>query len=149
MVEFVIDEARKDQLKGDIAAFLIDRLRSWECAYRYMNEAEQQTAISDANRSAEHLIDSVSSLIASDGQEVVRAEIVKVVNDGKKIQINLEAPKESEHRHVLFDATGAIAHIALTDPEKFKGGDGPEPEPDQPSMLGEDRPDFPDEGEAA
>ena len=60
MVEFIIDEARKDMLKGDIVSFLIDRLRNWECAYRYMDEEDQKNAISDAQRYAENLIDGVS-----------------------------------------------------------------------------------------
>ena len=45
-------ELAAETLAGDVARFLVDRLRHMECAFRYLNEADQQDVINDARAAA-------------------------------------------------------------------------------------------------
>lgn len=120
-----------DTLTGDIASFLIDRLRDYECSFKFMNEEQQAGAIEDAKRAAANLVGRVVSIIASDGRDTLPVSVKKVENDGDKIKVTIEASKFSEHRHELFDAAGCAAHLIVADASKYEGGEGPKPEPDQ------------------
>jgi hypothetical protein len=120
-----------DTLTGDIASFLIDRLRGYECAFRYMSEDQQASAIEDAMRAAAHLVGRAVSIIAADGRDTIPVSVKKVAHDGDKIQVTMEVSKFSELRHQLFDAAGCAAHLTVADPAKYEGGEGPKPEPDQ------------------
>lgn len=123
-----------DELTGNVASFLIDRLRTQESAYRYMSEDMQKEVIADAGRAAEHLVQSVVRLIASAGRETIPVKIKKVENDGDKIKVTIEASKMDAHRHALFDAAGAFAHITVADHEKYQGGEAPQPDSDQRTL---------------
>lgn len=127
-------EMAADQLTGNITSFLVDRLRNWESAFRYMDEETQKTAIAEASRASRELVEQVVRLVAGEGFETIPVRVKKVENDGDKIKVTIEANKESEHRHELFDAAGFAANLTVVDAEKFEGGDEPEPEPDQPSL---------------
>lgn len=131
--ESLIDLAA-DRLTGNIAAFLIDRLRDWECAYRYMDEKQQAEAIDAANTAAISLVRSVVQIIAADGKETIPVSVKKVVNNGEEIQVTIEASKYHEQRHALFDAAGSAAVLTVIDSEKYEGGDLPKPDPDQPEL---------------
>ncbi len=137
-------ELAADTLTGDVTAFLIDRLRDWECAYRYMPEHQQRAVIDDAMRAAGHLVESVVSIIAADGRETIPIRVKKVENDGAKIKVTIEASKEDANRHALFDAAGCVGHLVVADPEKFSGGDVPAPDPDEPNLPNVDDDELPD-----
>lgn len=123
-----------DTLTGDIASFLIDRLRQPEFAYRFLNEQQQRELIAEAKMAASNLVRVAVGIIASDGRDTIPVSVKKVVNDGDKIQVTIEASKFSEQRHALFDAAGCAAHLTVLDSEKYEGGEGPKPDPDQPDM---------------
>lgn len=123
-----------DTLTGDIASWLIDRLREYECAYRYMSEDQQKTVIAEAKMAAENMVHVACGIMAADGRDTIPVSVKKVVNDGDKIQVTIEASKFSEQRHALFDAAGCAAHLTVIDSEKYQGGEGPKPEPDQRDM---------------
>ena len=125
-----------DTLAGDITSFLIDNLRNLEAAYRYLDEEHQRDLIATAKRNAETMIREAVRLIAADGRDVIPVSIKKVVNDGEKIQVTIEANRSNTHRHSLFDAAGFSAVLTVADPEKYMGGEEPEPEPNQPDLLG-------------
>ena len=128
-----------DQLSGNITGWLIDRLRSYECAYRYMTEDQQKTVINEATMAGGNLVRDVVRLIAGHGRETIPVKIKKVENDGEKIKVTIEGNNADENRHALFDAAGAFARIIVADAEKFIGGDQPEPEPDQRELDTGDR----------
>ena len=123
-----------DELTSNVAGFLINRLRDWESAYRYMTEDMQRAAIEDANRAAENLVREVVSMIAADGREVIPVRVKKVENDGSDIKVTLVGSKMDENRHALFDAAGSNAHLTVADPEQYIGGESPQPDPDQPTL---------------
>ena len=127
-------ELAADPLTGDVAHFLIDRLRSLESAYRYLPEDQQKEIIEDAKRAAGSLVEAAVSIIAADGRDTIPVRVKKVVNDGEKIQVTIEARKEDTHRHALFDAAGCAGHLVVADPDKYAGGEMPVPDPDQPEL---------------
>ena len=133
-----IVELVADQLTGDITSFLIDRFRSWEAAFRYMDEEAQKNVIAEASQASRHLVEEVVRLVAGDGIDVIPVRVKKVENDGDKIKVTMEARKESECRYALFDAAGHMANLTVIDATKYEGGEEPAPDPDQPDLPGSD-----------
>lgn len=123
-----------ETLTGDITTWLIDRLRNFECAYRYMPETEQREAIQSASTAAHRLVVAAVRTIASKGSDAIPVQVKKVVNTGAEVQVTLETSKTNQHRHALFDAAGASAVLVVADPSDFEGGAEPQPDPDQPSL---------------
>lgn len=120
-----------DTLTGDLATWLIDRLRNLECAFRYLSEDQQREQIVSAKQAVERLVKEAVNIIAADGRSSIPGKCVKVVNDGKKLQAVIEVSTSSEHRHDLLDAVNFPVQMLVADAEKFDGGDVPDPEPDQ------------------
>jgi len=123
-----------DTLTGDIASWLIDRLRGLESAYRYLTEDQQREVIAEAKQAAWYMVRQAVGIIAAGGRETIPVTVEKVENDGKRIKVTMEASRLSEHRHTLFDAAGCEAHLSIADPGQFAGGEAPAPEPDQPEL---------------
>ena len=123
-----------DTLTGNVASFLVDRLRDPEFAYRYLNEEQQMEVIADANRAARELVVHVVNIIAADGRDTIPVQVKQVSNDGDKVKVVIEAAKWDEHRHALFDAAGHSARLTVADAERYEGGEGPKATPDQPEL---------------
>jgi len=123
-----------DQLTGNVTSFLVDRLRDWETAFRYMDEEMQKTVIADASRASRDLVEQTVRLVAGEGRDTIMVRVKKVENDGDKIKVAIEATKECESRHQLFDAAGFAATLTVVDASKFEGGEEPAPDPDQPDL---------------
>jgi len=124
-----------DTLSGDLASFLIDNIRNLESAYRYLPESEQRRLITAASESARYVVERAVAIIASKGRAAIPIRVKKVENDGDKIKVTIEANKEDEHRHALFDAAGSLAFLTVADPEEFLGGEEPQPTPDQGDLI--------------
>lgn len=131
--ETTADFAR-DSLTGDIAAFLIDRLRDQQMVLAMMPEDKQRDVIDDAMKAAGNLVAETVSIIAADGRDTIPVQVKKVVNDGDKIQVTIEARKSDTHRHALFDAAGCFAHLTVADVEQYEGGEAPDPDADEPNL---------------
>ncbi len=126
----------EDTLVGDVQSFLIDRLRDQQMVFGMMDEDAQRGVIADAKSAAEHLVERAVEIIAADGKDTIPVTIGKLTHDGKKIAITLECRKEDEHRHALLDATGGIGYLVVAETEKFEGGEAPQPDPNQPDLIG-------------
>jgi len=100
-----------------------------------MGEEAQKDVIADAHRAAENFVDRGVEILAADGKDTIPVVIGKLGHDGKKIAVTLECRKDDEHRYALLDATGGVGYLVVADPEKFKGGETPTPDPDQPDLM--------------
>ena len=75
----------KETLTGDIAAFLIDRLRQFPKPYQQMSEKEQKEQIEMAKEAARNLVSNAVNIVASAGRKTVKAKLIKYsVKDGCK-----------------------------------------------------------------
>lgn len=124
-----------ETLTGDIQAFLVDHFRALDTTFKKLNEDQQRDFIADARRAAESVVTRAVQIIASDGKESIPVTVKKVENNGEEIKISMEASKYDENRHMLFDAAGCSAFLTVADPEKYMGGEAPQPEPDQPELA--------------
>lgn len=122
-------------LTGDIASFLIDRLRHYDVPFKHMSEDQQETAIFTANEAATHLVRQAVGIIAANGRESSPVSIEKVVSDGKKIQATLTIPIHDERRFALLDAVGSRGVLIVADADDYEGGELPKPEPDQRNLI--------------
>ena len=78
----------KETLTGDIAAFLIDRLRQFPKPYQQMSEKEQGEQIEMAKTAARELVSKAVGIVASGGRKTVQAELGKItVDKGLKCEI--------------------------------------------------------------
>ena len=119
-----------DQLVGNIASFMVDRIRD-NAGFKFMPEAQQKEAIDEAKASAVDLVDRAVELIAAADKTVVKVELKKIVSTGKKVTGTIEASSKDEHIAELVGAAGGWVFVTLADAEQFKGGTVPDPEPDQ------------------
>lgn len=62
----------KETLTGDIAAFLIDRLRQFPKPYQQMSEKEQGEQIEMAKTAARELVSKAVGIVASGGRKTTR-----------------------------------------------------------------------------
>lgn len=124
-----------ETLSGDITSWLIDRLRTMECAYRYLAEKEQMRLIQEASNAALALVSRVVETIAASGNDHLPVTVKKVVNTGDEIQATITCGRTASQRHALFDAAGFAAVLTIADPERFTGGDLPQAKPDQPELV--------------
>lgn len=129
-----------DNLAGDLAGFLIDHLRHMECAYRYLNEDDQKDVIRKAKRAAHSTIEQVVKVIAAKGFDTIPVILGKAENNGKIIKVVMEASITDEHAPLLLMAAGQPAKLTIADDEEFKGGDEPQPDPDQKQMFPDAKP---------
>ena len=131
-------EEISENLKGDVATFLIDRLKNFPKTWPEMTEAEQKESIIDADMAASTFVRAAVRLIAADGRQTIPVKIGKVANDGGQIKADMTTSSSGEMRHELFDAAGCPALLVIADAEPYMGGDIPKADPDQPELTGDE-----------
>ena len=140
-----------ENLKGDYCRAVCDWFRHAPKTWQEMSEDEQKEFIARLSEHTENLINHAIRAIARQGRTVITAQLDQVtIKDGIKGVVSMS--KSAEDRHALFDAQGQCVLIVVAGaPEDYKGGDMPQPEPDQRDLLeGSDdlageQPDFPEE----
>ena len=123
-----------ETLSGDITSWLVDRIRTMECAYRYLSEKDQRDLIREASDAALRLVSQVVRTVAAAGSDPLPVTVKKVVNTGDEIQATIVCGRTAEQRHALFDAAGFSAVLTIADPERFTGGVVPQPTTDTPKL---------------
>lgn len=123
----------KDTLTGDIAAYLIDRLRAFPKPYRQMSEREQGEQIEMAKTAARELVNKAVNIVASGGRKTVQAEMGKItVDKGLKCEIKASVAYADE----LIAVAGKPILIVTNSDDEFTGGeDNLRPDPDQREMF--------------
>lgn len=123
----------KETLTGDIAAFLIDRLRQFPKPYQQMSEAEQTEQIEQAKTAAKELVRKAVNIVASGGRRVVQAELGKItINNGLKAEIKANTASADE----LISVQGRPILIVTNGDDEFSGGeDKLKADPDQREMF--------------
>ncbi len=133
-VESTTIDTTCESLGGDLASWLVDRLRQQPKTYGEMSEQEQREVIESAIMAVNSMLRSAVALIAADERAVIVAEVEKVeFKDG--VKAILTASKSSEYRHALADAQGQTVLIVVADADKYLGGERPEPDPDQGALF--------------
>lgn len=109
----------KETLTGDVAAFLIDRLRQFPKTYQEMSEREQQEQIEMAKTAAKELVSKAVNIVASGGREVIMAELGKITVD-KQIKAVVEV--NSQYAEELIAVQGKPILIVTNSDAEFTGG---------------------------
>lgn len=123
----------KQTLTGDIATFLIDRLRQFPKTYREMSEKEQEEQIEMAKTAAKELVSKAVNIVASGGREVIMAELGKITVD-KQIKAVVEV--NSQYAEDLIAVQGKpILIVTNSDAEFTGGGEDLKADPDQREMF--------------
>ncbi len=123
----------KQTLTGDIATFLIDRLRQFPKTYQEMSEREQEEQIESAKKAAQELVSKAVNIIASGGRKTVAAELGKITVD-KNIKAIVEV--NSQYAEELIAAQGKpILLVTNSDAEFTGGGENLKADPDQREMF--------------
>lgn len=123
----------KQTLTGDIATFLIDRLRQFPKTYREMSEKEQEAQIEAAKSAAKELVSKAVNIVASGGREVIMAELGKITVD-KRIKAVVEV--NSQYAEELIAVQGKpILIVTNSDAEFSGGGEDLKADPDQREMF--------------
>lgn len=123
----------KETLTGDIAAFLIGRLRNFPKPYQQMSEKEQGEEIEMAKSAARELVNKAVNIVASGGRKTVQAEMGKItVDKGLKCEIKASVAYADE----LIAVAGKPILIVTNSDDEFTGGeDDLRPDPDQREMF--------------
>lgn len=123
----------KETLTGDIATFLIDRLRQFPKTYQEMSEKEQEAQIEAAKSAAKELVSKAVNIVASGGREVIMAELGKITVD-KQIKAVVEV--NSQYAEDLIAVQGKpILIVTNSDTEFTGGGEDLKADPDQREMF--------------
>lgn len=123
----------KQTLTGDIAAFLIDRLRQFPKPYQQMSEKEQGEQIEMAKRAAGELVNKAVNIVASGGRKTVQAEMGKItVDKGLKCEIKANVAYADE---LIAVAGKSILIVTNSDDEFTGGGENLKADPDQREMF--------------
>ncbi|GAA0623457.1 hypothetical protein [Thalassospira tepidiphila] len=145
-----------ETLKGDYSRAVCDWFRNAPKTWQEMSEDEQKEFIARLSEHTENLIGQAIRAIARQGRTVIEAKLDQVtIKDGIKGVVTMS--QHAEDRHALYDAQGLPVLIVVAGSKnQYTGGDMPQPEPDQPDMigdgqpdLGDEQPEFPEENEAA
>lgn len=125
----------KETLTGDIAAFLIDRLRNFPKPYQQMSEAEQQEQIEMAKNAAREVVNKAVNIVSSGGRKTVQAEMGKItVDKGLKCEIKASVAYADE----LIAVAGKPILIVTNSYDEFCGGEESlKADPDQKEMFAE------------
>lgn len=123
----------KETLTGDIAAFLIDRLRQFPKPYQQMSEKEQGEQIEMAKSAARELVNKAVNIVASGGRKTVQAEMGKItVDKGLKCEIKANVAYADE----LIAVAGKPILIVTNSDDEFCGGENNlKADPDQREMF--------------
>lgn len=123
----------KETLTGDIAAFLIDRLRAFPKPYQQMSEREQSEQIEMAKSAARELVSKAVGIVASGGRKTVQAEMGKItVDKGLKCEIKASVAYADE----LIAVAGKPILIVTNSDDEFTGGENNlKADPDQREMF--------------
>ena len=122
-------------LTGDVRDFLLDRVKRLGKPWAAMSEDEQADQIHAAKDAAEHLVQQVCHIIASNGRKAVVGEL-RQVTQKDNIKCVIEFSKVDEQRHAIWDAQGQTVLLVVAGADAFTGERGPaEPMPDQGSLL--------------
>ncbi len=123
----------KETLTGDIAAFLIDRLRQFPKPYQQMSENEQKEQCEMAKEAARNLVSNAVNIVASAGRKTVKAKLIKYsVKDGCKVELDGAKSIAGE----LADVVGeTVLIVTNTDDEFVSGENKVKADPDQPDMI--------------
>ena len=129
-----------DSVAGDLATWLIDRVRHLPKTWEQMTAEEQQGWIDAAQSAAEHAARQTVNIVAADGRKIIYATLGdgKIPSDvAKPIEFKITIPRSDAQRHVAMDHVGQRVLLVVADAAECMGGDMPEADPDQPSMLDE------------
>ena len=103
----------KETLTGDIAAFLIDRLRAFPKPYQQMSEKEQGEQIEMAKSAARELVSKAVGIVASGGRKTVQAEMGKITGTGCQLSGMMTAFITANPDNRLEAAAAAVAAMGL------------------------------------
>lgn len=123
----------KETLTGDIAAYLIDRLRQFPKPYQQMSEKEQKEQCQMAIEAARNLVSNAVNIVASAGRKTVKAKLIKYsVKDGCKVELDGAKSIAGE----LADVVGETVLIVTNTDDEFVGGENKlKADPDQREMF--------------
>jgi|GEM_PF-6561359 len=127
-----------DTVAGNLATWLIDRVRFLDKTWEQMTQEEQEGWIDAAREKARGVARQTVSTIASDGRKVIYATLgdAKVPADTiKPIEFKVTIPRTDEQRHTAMDHVGGRVLLVVADAEAYMGGDVPEADPDQPGLM--------------
>jgi len=127
-----------DTVSGNLATWLIDRVRHLNKTWEQMTEEEQRGWIDAAHSAAEDAARQTVNIIAADGRKVVYATLGdgKVPGDvAKPLEFKITMPRSDAQRHTMMDHVGRRVLLVVADAESHMGGEIPEPDPNQPSLL--------------
>lgn len=138
-----------ENLKGDYCRAICDWFRHAPKSWQEMSEDEQKEFIARLSEHADTLIGQAIRAIARQGRTVIEAKLDQVtIKDGIKGVVTMS--QHAEDRHALYDAQGLPVLIVVAGSnDDYSNGDMPQPDPDQPDLIGEEQPEFPEENEAA
>lgn len=127
-----------DTLSGDIRDVLLSHLRDMQVGWQFLDERTQRAKITLASKAASDLVRQVIRIVTTYDHPTVAVDIGKVDFE-KELTIKLTAPRYVESIVSLAEHGKAAAVLVLVDPAQFMGERAPaEPDPDQPSLIGED-----------
>lgn len=123
----------KETLTGDVASFLVDRLRQFPKSWQQMSEKEQSEQIERAKDAAKNLVAEAVKIVSSGGRRTVQAELGKItVDKGIKAEIKVNAIYADE----LIAVQGKAILIVTNSDDEFTGGESKlKADPDQKEMF--------------
>lgn len=132
-----LDGLAVETMRGDLVSACIDELKAAPDCWQRMSERDQDECIRRITDRVGSLIERAVRLIASDGREVITAELEQITaKDGIKAVCTLA--KHDPNRHALLDSVGKAVLIVVADAQQFMGGELPAPDPEQqPLPVGE------------
>lgn len=134
----------KETLTGDIAAFLVDRLRQLPKPWQQMSEKEQDEQIDRAKDAARNLVAETVKIVSSGGRRTVQAELGKItVDKGIKAEIKVNTAYADE----LIAVQGKAILIVTNSDDEFTGGESKlKADPDQREMFNQEYQEVDGEG---
>lgn len=119
-----------DTLLGDLTKFLLDEIRAAPDVWQRLNQRQQDDVIGRVSMQCNQLIRKAVNLLASDGREVIRAQLEQLTAKDE-IKAVLKLGSFDSNRHALLDAVGKPVLIVVASAEQFLGGERPKSDPDQ------------------
>lgn len=126
-----------DTMLGDLVSLVIEEIRAAPDVWQKLNEFQQEEVIERVTRRVGSHVREAVKMIASDGREVITAELEQITaKDGIKAVCTLA--KHDPNRHALLDSVGKAVLIVVADPSAFLNGELPKPDPQQGDLIGDD-----------
>jgi hypothetical protein len=119
---------------GDLVSLVIDEIKAAPDVWQKLSEFQQDEVIGRVRQRVEFNVRQAVKLIASEGREVITAELEQITaKDGIKAVCTLA--KHDPNRHALLDSVGKAVLIVVADSSQFLNGEMPKPDPQQPDLI--------------